>query len=92
MTTATDLWWGQGILGQGPAAVAIDQCLKSRVRDHLRSLKPAKYQPIEFKVFPADMSNNVDIRGPDDERPHVKFPPSELVPSLNSQQARRFQT
>jgi hypothetical protein len=38
------------------------------------------------------MSNNVDLRGPDDERPHVKFPPSELVTSLNSQQARRFQT
>jgi hypothetical protein len=72
--TEFDLWWGQGIFGQGPAAIAIYERLKSRVRDHLRALKPAKYQPIEFKVFPADMSNDVDLRGTDDERPHVKFP------------------
>jgi hypothetical protein len=59
-STEFDLWWGQGILGQGPAAVAIDQRLKSRISNRLRSLKPAKYQPIEFKIFPADMSNDVD--------------------------------
>jgi len=52
----------------------LDQRLKSRVCDRLRSFKPAKYQAVEFKVFPADMSNNVDLRGPDDERPHVKSP------------------
>jgi len=72
--TEFDLWWGQGIFGQGPAAIAIYERLKSRVRDHLRTLKPAKYQPIEFKVFPAEMSNDVDLRGTDDERPHVKSP------------------
>ncbi len=43
-----DLSWRQGILGQGPAAVAIHESLKSRVRDRLRSLKPAKHQPIEL--------------------------------------------
>ena len=43
-----DLLWRQGILRQRPAAVAIDERLKSRVRDRLRSLEPAKHQPIEF--------------------------------------------
>ena len=90
--TEFDLRWGQGILRQGPAAVAIDQRLKSRVCDHLRSLKSAKYQSIEFKVFAADMSDDVDLRSPDNERPHVKFRPLDLVPSLNSQQALQFQT
>ena len=65
--TEFDLWWGQGILGQGPATVAIEQRLKSRVSNRFRSLKPGKYQPIEFKIFPADMSNDVDLRGPDDK-------------------------
>ena len=73
-STEFDLWWGQGILGQGPAAVAIDERLKSRVSNRLRSLKPAKYQPIEFKIFPADMSNDVDLRGPDDKCAHVESP------------------
>ena len=41
-----DLSWRQGILGQWPAAVAIDERLKSRVRDRLRSLEPAKHQPM----------------------------------------------
>src|ERR1700722_15209292 len=64
----------QGILSQGPAAVTIDQRLESRVRDRLRSLKAVKHQPIEFKVFSADMRNDVDLRCPDDECPHVVSP------------------
>ena len=54
--------------------VAIDERLESRVRDRLRSLKAAKYQPVELKVFPADMGNNVNLRCPGDECPHVDFP------------------
>ncbi len=65
------LLWRQGILSQGPAAVAINEGSKSGVRNRLRSLKPAKYQTIELKVFPADMSNHADLRCPSDERAHV---------------------
>jgi hypothetical protein len=70
-STKYHLWWGHGVLSQGPIAVTIDKPLKSRVSEGLRALKPLKYQPIEFKVFSADMSNDVDLRGPDDECPQA---------------------
>jgi hypothetical protein len=68
--------WGYGILSQRPIAVAIDKRLKSRVSERLRPPKPPKYQPIEFKVFSADMSNDVDLRGPNDKCPHKLIPNS----------------
>ena len=69
-----DLLWRRRILGQGPAAVAIDESLESRVRNRLRSLKSAKHQPIELKIFSTDMGYYVDLRCPSDECPHVDFP------------------
>ena len=79
-----DLLWRRRILGQRPAAVAIDESLESRVRNRLRSLKSAKHQPIELKIFSTDMGYYVDLRCPSDECPHVDFPPQELVPSAPS--------
>jgi hypothetical protein len=76
-----DLLWRRRILGQRPAAVAIDESLESRVRNRLRSLKSAKHQPIELKIFSTDMGYYVDLRCPSDECPHVDFPPQELVRS-----------
>jgi hypothetical protein len=79
-----DLLWRRRILGQRPAAVAIDESLESRVRNRLGSLKSAKHQPIELKIFSTDMGYYVDLRCPSDECPHVDFPPQELVPSAPS--------
>jgi hypothetical protein len=71
-----DLLRRQGVFSQRPAAIAIYECSKSGVRNHFRSLKPAKHEPIELKIFPAYMSNNVYPRGPGNECPHGDLPPS----------------
>jgi hypothetical protein len=63
-----DLLWRRRILGQRPAAVAIDESLESRVRNRLGSLKSAKHQPIELKIFSTDMGYYVDLRCPSEVR------------------------
>ena len=64
----------------------MDEHLESRVCDRLRSLKAAKHQPVELKVFPADMGNDVNLRCPGDESPHVDFPHM----NWSRQQLQRF--
>jgi hypothetical protein len=63
--------------------------LKSRIRNCGASIEPGKHKPVEFKVFLADLGNNVDLCCPDDERPHIDFLHSDCPSDpLNAQHGR----